>query len=208
MARDRYLRCAYRSECTDPNCDRNGSSTIEGAEVTQRCMSASPRERPSDALCRYCCKSPKLPGDNFPATRRTDRRPAICVLSIVLPKSPVNSSSGDEVPHIFTRKSRLWPGEFLIASAKRLLQHGVIPGSCHTKARGISSPGRPTSWGLAIMESRNGALCRTGRVAEADSDLHCRSDRKDRARRGCCIQPGGNRRIHQVACAACCTDRT
>jgi hypothetical protein len=23
----------------------------------------------------------------------------------------------------------------------------------------------------------------------------------------CCIQPGGNRRIHQVACAACRTDR-
>src|SRR5262249_27614626 len=58
----------------------------------------------------------------------------------------------------------------------------------------------PTSWSLAIMERRNGALCRAGRVAEADSHLHRRSDRKDRARRGCCIQPGGNRRIHQVAC--------
>ena len=33
------------------------------------------------------------------------------------------------------------------------------------------------------MESCNGALCRTGRVAEADSDLHRRSNRKDRARR-------------------------
>ena len=31
-------------------------------------------------------------------------------------------SSGDEAPHIFTRKSRLKPGEFLITSAKRLLQ--------------------------------------------------------------------------------------
>ena len=31
-------------------------------------------------------------------------------------------SSGDEVPHIFTRKSRLRPKEFLITSAKRLLQ--------------------------------------------------------------------------------------
>ena len=31
-------------------------------------------------------------------------------------------SSGDEVAHIFTRKSRLRPKEFLIASAKRLLQ--------------------------------------------------------------------------------------
>jgi hypothetical protein len=74
------------------------------------------------ALCRLCCKSPKLPGDKFPATRRTNRRPAICVASIALPKSPVSSSSGDEVPHIFTRKSRLQPGEFLITSAKRLLQ--------------------------------------------------------------------------------------
>jgi hypothetical protein len=34
----------------------------------------------------------------------------------------VSLSSGDEVPHIFTRKSRLKPGEFLITSAKRLLQ--------------------------------------------------------------------------------------
>jgi ABC-type uncharacterized transport system substrate-binding protein len=58
---------------------------------------------------------------NFPPTRRTNRRSAICVPSIALPKSPVNSSSGDEVPHIFTRKSRLQPGEFLITSAKRLL---------------------------------------------------------------------------------------
>jgi hypothetical protein len=34
----------------------------------------------------------------------------------------VSLSSDDEVPHIFTRKSRLQPGEFLISSAKRLLQ--------------------------------------------------------------------------------------
>src|SRR5215813_12358985 len=44
------------------------------------------------------------------------------VVSITLPRSPVSLSSGDEVPHIFTRKSRLRPGEFLITSAKRLLQ--------------------------------------------------------------------------------------
>ena len=76
----------------------------------------------SVAIGRFCCKSPKLPGDKFPATRRTNRRSAICVASIALPKSPVSSSSGDEVPHIFTRKSRLRPGEFLIISAKGLLQ--------------------------------------------------------------------------------------
>src|ERR1700724_3573585 len=72
--------------------------------------------------CRYCCKSPKLPGANFLAVKKSDRRPRIDVASITLPRSPASLSSGDEVPHIFTRKSRLWPKEFLIASAKRLLQ--------------------------------------------------------------------------------------
>jgi hypothetical protein len=57
--------------------------------------------------------------------------------------------------------------------------------------------------GLAIMENCNGALCRTGRIAEADSDLHRRSDWKDRARRGGCIRSGDHRGIYQVACAAC-----
>ena len=71
---------------------------------------------------RYCCKSPKLPGDDFPAIRQSDRQPPIGVASITLPRSPVSLSSGDEVPHIFTRKSRLRPGEFLITSAKGLLQ--------------------------------------------------------------------------------------
>src|SRR6516164_3838819 len=95
-----------------------------------RRMSASPRQRTNKQelsvcpLCaRLCCKSPKLPGDKFPATRRTNRRPAIFVASITLPRSPVSSSSGDEVPHIFTRKARARPGEFLIINAKRLLQH-------------------------------------------------------------------------------------
>src|SRR5262245_59001350 len=49
----------------------------------------------------------------------------------------------------------------------------------------IADTTRPTSWGLAIMEEYSGTLCRTGSIAEADNDLHCRSDRKDRARRGC-----------------------
>ena len=47
-----------------------------------------------------------------------DRRPPIFVDSITLPRSPVRLSSGDEVPHIFTRKSRLQPGKILITSAK------------------------------------------------------------------------------------------
>src|SRR5258708_15736414 len=81
--------------------------------------------------CRYCCKSPKLPGANFPALKKSDARPPIDVDSITLPRSPVSLSSGDEVPHIFTRKSRLQPKEILITSAKRLLQQNLPkPDSC------------------------------------------------------------------------------
>jgi hypothetical protein len=97
--------------------DRNVRSTPESGQNSRRLGRS--------AWCRLCCKSPKLPGDKFPAIRRTNRRPPICVVSITLPKSPVSSSSGDEVPHIFTRKSRLQPGEFLVTSAKRLLQHNL-----------------------------------------------------------------------------------
>src|SRR5215510_8420827 len=107
---------------------------------------------------RYCCKSPKLPGDKFLATRQTNRRPPIYVGSITLPRSPVSLSSGDEVPRIFTRKSRLQPGEFLITSAKRLLQHNLpIADSCGaaipwgreqppTVSRDIRMSGLPHHW--------------------------------------------------------------
>src|SRR5215472_3109283 len=71
---------------------------------------------------RYCCKSRKLPGDKFPAKRPSGLQPSMFVFSIALARSPVGFPSGDEVPHIFTRKSRLRPREFLISSAKRLLQ--------------------------------------------------------------------------------------
>ncbi len=79
-------------------------------------------KRAMSANGRLCCKSPKLPGDKILAIRRTNRRPPIYTASVTLPSSPASSSSGNEVPHIFTRKSRLQPGEFLVTSAKRLLQ--------------------------------------------------------------------------------------
>jgi hypothetical protein len=74
---------------------------------------------------RYCCKSPKSPGANFSAVKKSDRRPPIDVAPITLPRSPASLSSGNEVPHMFTRKSRLRPKEFLISSAKRLLQQNL-----------------------------------------------------------------------------------
>src|SRR5580700_2044227 len=80
---------------------------------------------------RYCCKSPKLPGANFLAVKNSDRRPPVDVASITLPRSPASLSSGDEVPHIFTRKSRVQPKKILITSAKRLLQQNLpILDSC------------------------------------------------------------------------------
>jgi hypothetical protein len=78
-----------------------------------------------DAMCRYCCKSPKLPGANFLAVKKSDRRPSIDMAPITLPSSPASLSSSDEVPHIFTRKSRVQPKEILITSAKRLLQQNL-----------------------------------------------------------------------------------
>src|SRR5512143_216811 len=93
-------------------------------------------------------------------------------------------SRGDEVPQVSTRKLRLRPSEFLTPSAKRLLQHGVIPGSSQTKAResALQERMRPASCGLATMESGNGILCRTGRVVEADVDLRGGPDGVGRAR--------------------------
>jgi hypothetical protein len=65
--------------------------------------------------CRYCCKSPKLSGDNFHAIRRSDRRPTICVASITFPGSPVSLSSDDEVPpHLYTK---------VAPTARRIFDH-------------------------------------------------------------------------------------
>src|SRR5262249_4013026 len=76
-------------------------------------------------MCRYCCKSPKSSDANFPAVKKSDRRPLIRVPSIALPGSSASLSLGDEVHHIFARKSRLKPEKFLITRAKRLLQQNL-----------------------------------------------------------------------------------
>src|SRR4030095_11783250 len=101
-----------------------------GSDSVIRAMSAA---RP--LFSRLCCKSLKTPGDKFPARRRKKPRSLINVVSGSLPKSPVSLSPGDEVPHMFTRKPLLQPEKFAVDGANRLLQHGVIPGPCHTKPR-------------------------------------------------------------------------
>ena len=75
------------------------------------------------AECRLCCKSRKLQGSEFFAKTQSGRQSPIRITSFALPKSPMSLTRGDEVPHVLTRKSRLQPAEFLITSAKRLLQH-------------------------------------------------------------------------------------
>jgi hypothetical protein len=72
---------------------------------------------------RLCCKSRKLQGHEFSAKTRNGKQSPIRRDVIALSKSPVSLTLGDEVPHIFTRKPRLRPLDFLILGAKRLLQH-------------------------------------------------------------------------------------
>src|ERR1019366_6181292 len=74
------------------------------------------------ALCRYCCKILKSRSDNFPGRKQDRPCSPINIASGLLPKLPVSSSLCDEVPHIFIPISHLEPREFLISSAKRLLQ--------------------------------------------------------------------------------------
>src|SRR6187401_2066014 len=93
-----------------------------GSFATDR-SSASAQRCP--LLVRLCCKSRKLEGRDFLAKTRNGKQSPIRIISIALPKSPVSFARGDEVPHIFTRKPRLQPAEFLITSAKRLLQQNL-----------------------------------------------------------------------------------
>src|ERR1039458_8115114 len=77
----------------------------------------------------------------------------------LLPKSPVSSSLCDEVPHIFIPKSHLEPREFLISSAKRLLQQYLPIADIHaTPARSV----RAVSGNLspqALSNNRSISVC-------------------------------------------------
>jgi hypothetical protein len=116
------------------NVSRGSIAPITAPQIAVRFAPMSrypPPMNRGSRLCRYCCKSPKLPGANFLAVKKSDRRPPIDVAPITLPRPPASLSSGNEVPHIFTRKSRVQPKEILITSAKRLLQQNLPqPDSC------------------------------------------------------------------------------
>src|SRR5438309_11197395 len=52
-------------------------------------------------------KKSQIARRQFSCCKKSDRRPPIDVASITLPRSPASLSAGNEVPHIFTRKSRV-----------------------------------------------------------------------------------------------------
>jgi hypothetical protein len=112
-----------------------------------------PVEIGSPDSCRYCCKSPKLPGPKFLAVKKSYLRPPIDVAPITLPRSPASLSSGDEVPHIFTRKSRVQPKEFLISSAKRLLQQNLPTADICTAANDVHGAMIPIAIGRLWRQS-------------------------------------------------------
>ena len=128
------------------------------------------------AKCRYCWQSRKLTGGNFLARRRSKSRLLIDMAPDSLPKSPVSSSPGDEVPHMFTRKPGLQLGKIVITSTKRLLQQYLPkPDSMHhsktyysitssVSARSVAGISRPSVLAvLRLSTNSNSVDCMTGR---------------------------------------------
>jgi len=97
-----------------------------------------------------------LQGSDLFAKTRNGKQSTIRIISIALPKSPVSFARGDEVPHIFTRKPRLQPAEFLITSAKRLLQHNLPGANIEYQAFWVSNQAPPAT--KAIPASRGTSL--------------------------------------------------
>src|ERR1700730_15669185 len=80
---------------------------------------------------RYCCKSPKIPGDDFFEKKEAKLSSPINMAPRPSAKSPVSFSLGDKVPHIFIRESHQRPRKILITGGKRLLQQNrPLPDSC------------------------------------------------------------------------------
>src|SRR6516162_11656794 len=80
--------------------------------------------------CRYCCKSPKILGDDFLERNEAKLCSPFNMAPRPLAKSPVSFSRGDEVPHIFIRESHQRARKILISSGKRLLQQNLPQAGC------------------------------------------------------------------------------
>jgi hypothetical protein len=90
--------------------------------MTEPILSVSGEELPS---ITRCCKTPKMPFDQFPANGPNEPQSPIDVASRPLPKSLVSSSLDNVVPQITVRSPRVRPGKFVFSDAKRLLQQNL-----------------------------------------------------------------------------------
>src|SRR5262249_24728286 len=127
---------------------QNGLIRCWRADSLGLCLALDPGITP-------CCKSPKLPGANFPAEKKPARRPPIDVASITLPGSPASFSSDDEVPHIFTCKSPVQPKEILIASFgdRPRLSVGLVEPIEAGIGIGLQNPGVVAQMALRMLGS-------------------------------------------------------
>ena len=83
------------------------------------------RHSEEGSLVQILLQKSQIAWRQFSCCKKSDRRPPIDVAPITLPRSPASLSSGDEVPHIFARKSRVQPKEILSRVQKRLLQQNL-----------------------------------------------------------------------------------
>jgi hypothetical protein len=93
---------------------------------------AAPHE---SAIGRFCCKSRKIPGDDFFERNEAELCSPINMAPRPLRKSPVRLSPGDEVPHVFIRESHQRPRKILISGGKRLFQQHRSKPESLTSAR-------------------------------------------------------------------------
>src|SRR5262245_63402118 len=91
------------------------------------------------------------------------------------------------------------------AARVEVFTHGVIPGSSHTPALGISSPGIEQGSPHGALQSWRDAMEHyVGLDVSLKLTAICIVDRTGKIEcEGGCIRPGDHRGIHQVACAAC-----
>jgi hypothetical protein len=120
---------------------RSGSRAFLSNAMPRAC--SSPMNRHSKALMcssesgRYCCKSLKLFGTNLFVRKQKLLRSPINMAPNSFLKSPVSLSPGNEVPHIFTQKSRQQPRKISVSSGKGLLQQNrPLPDSCSATFEG------------------------------------------------------------------------
>jgi len=87
-------------------------------------------------LCgRLCCKTRKMPWDQFPGNRPNKPQSPNDVASGPLPKSPASSPLDNVVPQMIIRSPRVRPGKPVFSDAKRLLQQYLpLPDSCGAAA--------------------------------------------------------------------------